>query len=1168
MNRPLIKKLDAWVTPRLIAQLGVTLTLLLFSWEYHNAWRDYHQQFIADASERAADVVDTLQDRLLELEGLKRFIQGAGQINKQTFHDFVQPVLKQPGIHSLGWAPVIHAAQRTMVEHAVGNTFHFTQRSSNGTLVTATGHSLYYPLTLLESTTKDVQELGYDLGSDPVRVAAIRLAEKTGKTTVTSRIRLLGEHDTQYGFMICAPVFDAHMNFRGCAVGIFKSGDMLETALQRTLNYSFSTSLIDFDATGTTGEELLHHYQVPPGITNQLPGLDDLIFPQLTHTRVAQFAGRQWRITSVGTRGYHADTVSLAFLLILPVGFIFTRLSYLYLQKQKHTREEVESLVKARTDELSTSNNRLMDEIMGHRRTVEALRTSRNQFQTFFERIGSIILLIDPDTNDIIDANDAAVEFYRSTRAILQTMKYSDINRHAYREGEGEKHQTNIQLHRLADGEFRAVEVHSSLIERQGKPDKSVLFAIIHDITSRQEMEAERDLHQLHLGIAMDLARLAYWEFDQVTESFTFDDRCYAQYATTSELEGGGKLALTEYLKRFVHPDDAPMVAAAFARETDQACRICPQNLEYRILRRDGALRHLALFYQVGDNDTRHHGATQDITELKQIRRRLEEEQRFLRSLLDTIPDMISYKDRSGRYLGCNEPFASRFMGRSKNEIIGKDDGALLSRQDLIDSFSQLERAALTAATVTTTDESLTMSDGQVVLLETIRIPFRDDDGRSLGIISVSRDVTARRELEQALELSRNHMQTILDNLPMQAWLMDREGRLLMVNNQYAEALRRPREEILGCTVFDLWPHNLASAYHAIDEEIMNTGVTRQVEEQYANSPGAPWFESFKAPIIAADGTILGTTGTARDITQRKQTEELIKMQQFKLEALNLHLEELVKEEIDKNRVKDMVIMHQDKLASIGQLAAGIAHEINTPLGFISSNISVFGNYFHQMNQFICAQRELLHATVNEKERSRIDKLEKKLDIVYISEDIPDLIAESLSGVTRVSSIVLDLKGFSRVDAPDYAMTDLSACMESAVTVLANELIPVAVVLKEYGELPLTLCNPAELNHLFLNLLRNAIQALTDDGAITLKSWFDDDFIYASVSDNGHGIPDELKERIFEPFFTTRDVGKGTGLGLSVCHDIITKHNGILLVESSIGAGTTISVKLPRLEEE
>ena len=418
----------------------------------------------------------------------------------------------------------------------------------------------------------------------------------------------------------------------------------------------------------------------------------------------------------------------------------------------------------------------------------------------------------------------------------------------------------------------------------------------------------------------------------------------------------------------------------------------------------------------------------------------------------------------------------------------------------------------------------------------------------------------------EALALSRNHMQTILDNLPMRAWLKDREGRYLSVNQQFAETAGHPYEEIIGLTCFEVWPRDQAEDYHAIDEEIIATGRSKQTEQEVAAVSGATWYEFFRTSVIAADGTVIGTTGIAHNITERKQKEELILEQQRELLALNAMLEERINEEIAKNRVKDLVVMRQEKLSSIGRLAAGMAHEINNPISFVAGNIRVLTDYLQQMGEYLTLQQELLAGMVTEEQCRELAAAAQRLEISTILDDGPAIIAESLDGVQRVARIVRDLKSFSRVDAPDFEPAELTACLESALTIVANELKHLATVDKECRELPPIFCHPSQLNHVFLNLLHNAGQAVTPPGRIILKSWFDESFVYASVEDNGHGIPEELQGRVFEPFYTTRDVGKGTGLGLSIAHDIIAKHHGELLLESSVGVGTIFTVKLPRSE--
>ena len=303
-----------------------------------------------------------------------------------------------------------------------------------------------------------------------------------------------------------------------------------------------------------------------------------------------------------------------------------------------------------------------------------------------------------------------------------------------------------------------------------------------------------------------------------------------------------------------------------------------------------------------------------------------------------------------------------------------------------------------------------------------------------------------------------------------------------------------------------------------------------------------------------------------QEVDERRKTQELLLKQQQQLETLNLELEQRVADEVTKNREKDQVLLQNEKMASIGQLAAGVAHEINNPMGFISSNLRTMADYFEHIVQYDLLVREVCSG-LPLPERERIARGRASQEIEYILSDGVDLIRESQEGAARVTNIVRDLMNFSRVDAQEYEPVTLCSCLESALNICFNELKYVASIRKEYDSSPPATCNPGQLNQVFLNLLVNAGQAVVPPGEIVLRCRHDADFVYASVSDNGSGIPEEIRTRIFEPFFTTKEVGKGTGLGLSISYEIITRHGGELLVESAVGLGTTFTVKLPRTRE-
>jgi signal transduction histidine kinase len=275
---------------------------------------------------------------------------------------------------------------------------------------------------------------------------------------------------------------------------------------------------------------------------------------------------------------------------------------------------------------------------------------------------------------------------------------------------------------------------------------------------------------------------------------------------------------------------------------------------------------------------------------------------------------------------------------------------------------------------------------------------------------------------------------------------------------------------------------------------------------------------------------------------QIKLRQDLIEQQKNEEEKINLHA----------------IIYQQEKMATIGQLAAGVAHEINNPIGFITSNLGTLQKYAGKLLDYTTSIENGLGP-------DEIRQLRKKLKIDLITEDINDLISESIEGATRLKEIVQNLKSFSRVDEKEQKEVNLNDCLEQTIKVIWNELKYKVKLLKDYGELPLTRCYPQLLNQVFMNLLINASHAIEEQGEITIRTNQDGEHVFVIVSDTGCGIPQENLNRLFEPFFTTKGVGKGTGLGLSIANEIIKKHNGEISVESEVGIGSTFTIQLPIL---
>ncbi|MDZ7642223.1 MAG: ATP-binding protein [Desulfurivibrio sp.] len=275
-------------------------------------------------------------------------------------------------------------------------------------------------------------------------------------------------------------------------------------------------------------------------------------------------------------------------------------------------------------------------------------------------------------------------------------------------------------------------------------------------------------------------------------------------------------------------------------------------------------------------------------------------------------------------------------------------------------------------------------------------------------------------------------------------------------------------------------------------------------------------------------------------------------------------VEEELQQAYDELKAAQSQLVQNEKMAAIGLLAAGVAHEINNPVGFVTSNLGSLAKYGRRLQQFIKRQDEVLKRCAEPESHRELAALARELRIDEILNDMPALIEESLEGTERVKTIVQSLKNFSRSDRQHEDWVDIHQCLEDTLRVVWNELKYKATVVKEYGQLPPIRGFPHELNQVLVNLLINAGQAISEQGEIRINTWSAGNNIHIAIADTGSGIAAEHLPRVFEPFFTTKEVGKGTGLGLSISYDIITRlHGGELTVDSEPGRGSVFTIRLP-----
>jgi PAS domain S-box-containing protein len=384
--------------------------------------------------------------------------------------------------------------------------------------------------------------------------------------------------------------------------------------------------------------------------------------------------------------------------------------------------------------------------------------------------------------------------------------------------------------------------------------------------------------------------------------------------------------------------------------------------------------------------------------------------------------------------------------------------------------------------------------------------------------------------------------------------ITDAEAKITWVNNAFALLSGYTNEELHGQPprIFNSGTQDAVFFRHFW--ESISGGKTWRGDIVNRRKDGSLYTASqMVTPLFNAEGKISHYIAVLEDISERKRQEEELRKNYERLRTLNEQLENAQNQ-----------LLQSDKMASIGQLAAGVAHEINNPIGFVNSNLGTLKKYVDELLSVIHAYSAADPLLAGHPEFSAsIAARKAEADLDFLGDDIHSLIKESREGIARVTRIVQDLKDFSRIDSMDWAEANLEHGLDSTLNIAMNEIKFKADIVKEYAGIPDIECLGSQLNQVFMNLLVNAAHAIETHGTITLRTGSTSDAVWVEIADTGRGIPPENLKRIFDPFFTTKAVGKGTGLGLSLAYSIVQKHHGKLDVSSQVGVGSCFRVEIP-----
>jgi len=524
----------------------------------------------------------------------------------------------------------------------------------------------------------------------------------------------------------------------------------------------------------------------------------------------------------------------------------------------------------------------------------------------------------------------------------------------------------------------------------------------------------------------------------------------------------------------------------------------------------------------------------------------LAREKDLLDALLETMPDRIYFKDRESRFLRINPALARLFKLERLEEAIGRTDFDFFLPEHAEQAFADEQEILLTGKPMVGKVEKETLPDGRIGWALTTKLPLRDRDGRIIGTMGMSRDVTRMKQIEVELAAERNMLRSVIEHIPDPIFVKDAQGRYLLDNAAHCRTLGASgRDEVIGRTSFDFFPPEEAAAFKQDDDRVIASGQPMENHEEYLSDArgNRRWLLTTKAPIFNPEtGVVERLVCIRRDITQTKDAEEKLKAANAEL-SLALSNLKVASEEL---RTIQLQLIEAEKMKSIGRLAAGVAHEVKNPLAIITMGVEYLeGRHTGDNNDM-------------------------------------QILQEIRAAVLRADNVIRGLLDFSVPRQLEVTDENLTKLIGNALRLVRGEMSgeKYKLVTNLPPDLPVLRLDRTKVEQVFVNLITNAIHAMPNGGTLTVRAYAKqltgmganvggmaseafhagDQVVVAEVDDTGGGIPEAKLGKIFDPFYTTKPTGKGTGLGLTVTRSIIDLHGGTIEITNRPEGGARATV--------